>query len=459
LKIANATYLYDPVDDLRSVSVGTRASTLTYNAATKRLDSVVTNGLSTAHLYDGNGNISTKGSQFYTFDLGNRMASASLGGSYSYDGHGRRTKIVNSDGTNSNAAVQPGGPAAVEREGRRWHFPGHGNLQLQHGHLIGHKLRDHQHVHRHHGIELRARRQPKRQHVHARSQPATPIYKCGTVVITGTQCPVAANYTATSTYSCPSGGSRIGTTCTQTTTYSATSSSTCPSGGTLSGGTCLKTTNYGAAVAYSCPSGGSLNGSTCSQTNTYAATSAYSCTAGDTLNGSTCTHITAAAAAASYSCPNGGTLSGTQCTGPNTTSTAYIYLGGKQIAETVVGGLTQYVHTDALGSPVAHTNQAAAELNRTRFEPYGYTAGGAKPGVTTTGLSTTGSAIGFTGHVNDPQTDLVYMQQRYYDPIAGRFLSVDSVKTNMNTGGALAATITQTTIRTSTMIRMAGRRI
>jgi hypothetical protein len=182
------------------------------------------------------------------------------------------------------------------------------------------------------------------------SQPATPTYKCGTVVIMGTQCPVAANYTATSSINCPSGGSLSGTTCTQTTTYSATSSSTCPNGGTLSGTTCLKTTNYAAAVVYSCPSGGSVNGSTCSQTNTYAATSAYSCTAGDTLNGSTCTHSTAVAAAASYSCLNGGTLSGTNCSDSNTTSTAYIYLGGKQIAETVVGGITQYAHTDALGS-------------------------------------------------------------------------------------------------------------
>jgi RHS repeat-associated protein len=44
--------------------------------------------------------------------------------------------------------------------------------------------------------------------------------------------------------------------------------------------------------------------------------------------------------------------------------------------------------------------------------------------------------IGFTGHVNDPQTDLVYMQQRYYDPIAGRFLSVDPVMTDANTGAS-----------------------
>jgi RHS repeat-associated protein len=119
-----------------------------------------------------------------------------------------------------------------------------------------------------------------------------------------------------------------------------------------------------------------------------------------------------------------------------TTKKAYIYLAGKQIAETVVGGATQYVHTDALGSPVAHTNQAGGELNRTKYEPYGYTAAGTKPGATSADLTTTGSAIGFTGHVNDPDTDLVYMQQRYYDPVAGRFLSVDPVTTDANTGGS-----------------------
>ncbi|WP_133155203.1 RHS repeat domain-containing protein [Kinneretia aquatilis] len=111
-------------------------------------------------------------------------------------------------------------------------------------------------------------------------------------------------------------------------------------------------------------------------------------------------------------------------------STAYIYLGGKQIAEWAsAGNQTQYVHTDALGSPVAHTNSAAQPvvMNRTRYEPYGFTAAGTKPGPNT-------SSIGFTGHVNDPETDLVYMQQRYYDPIAGRFLSVDPVVTDAESG-------------------------
>ncbi|MBB2488167.1 RHS repeat-associated core domain-containing protein [Mitsuaria sp. WAJ17] len=85
------------------------------------------------------------------------------------------------------------------------------------------------------------------------------------------------------------------------------------------------------------------------------------------------------------------------------------------------------MHTDALGSPVAHTGPTGALLNRTRYEPYGYVAAGTKPGPAT-------SLMGYTGHVQDPETELVYMQQRYYDPVAGRFLSVDPIVTDANTG-------------------------
>jgi len=35
--------------------------------------------------------------------------------------------------------------------------------------------------------------------------------------------------------------------------------------------------------------------------------------------------------------------------------------------------------------------------------------------------------VGYTGHVNDVESGLVYMQARYYDPEVGRFLSVDPV--------------------------------
>ena len=104
-------------------------------------------------------------------------------------------------------------------------------------------------------------------------------------------------------------------------------------------------------------------------------------------------------------------------------NTKHIYLGDKQLVEANTATGVSYTHTDALGSPVAKTNAAAQLLSRTRYEPYGATAAGTIP-----------AGVGFTGHVNDADTGLVYMQQRYYDPIAGRFLSVDPVTTNASDG-------------------------
>jgi RHS repeat-associated protein len=105
------------------------------------------------------------------------------------------------------------------------------------------------------------------------------------------------------------------------------------------------------------------------------------------------------------------------------TGTKYIYLRQHVIAEVGSGGTT-YDHTDGLGSPVAQTNATGAILNRTRYEPYGYIAAGSP------------RTIGFTGHVNDNDTSLIYMQQRYYDSFAGRMLSIDPVTTNENTGSS-----------------------
>jgi RHS repeat-associated protein len=101
--------------------------------------------------------------------------------------------------------------------------------------------------------------------------------------------------------------------------------------------------------------------------------------------------------------------------------TKYIYLHNHLIAETSAAG-TQYDHTDGIGSPVAWTDSAGGVTGRTRYEPYGATASGTVP------------SIGFTGHVNAADIGLVYMQQRYYDPIAGSMLSIDPVTTDANTG-------------------------
>ena len=97
---------------------------------------------------------------------------------------------------------------------------------------------------------------------------------------------------------------------------------------------------------------------------------------------------------------------------------------GSPVTVTENLGNVTFIHTDGLGSPVARTDSTGNVVSRTRYEPYGFTASGAAP------------TIGFTGHVNDADTGLTYMQQRYYDPVAGRFLSVDPVVTDANTGGS-----------------------
>jgi RHS repeat-associated protein len=76
----------------------------------------------------------------------------------------------------------------------------------------------------------------------------------------------------------------------------------------------------------------------------------------------------------------------------------------------------EYIHTDALGSVVAVTNQAGQVIERNDYEPYGGIIG--KPSY---------GGVGFTGHVQDAATGLTYMQQRYYDPEVGVFLSVDPI--------------------------------
>ena len=129
--------------------------------------------------------------------------------------------------------------------------------------------------------------------------------------------------------------------------------------------------------------------------------------------------------------PQSGTASASWASFPSTCVWTATSAAGAtaQFTETMttnavaIGGVT-YIHTDGLGSPVARTNSAGAIISVTRYEPYGLTAGGAQP------------TIGFTGHVNDAETGLTYMQQRYYDPVAGRFLSIDPVTTDANTGSS-----------------------
>jgi len=99
----------------------------------------------------------------------------------------------------------------------------------------------------------------------------------------------------------------------------------------------------------------------------------------------------------------------------------YLYVDGGLVAERSrpLSGAPitlRYQHTDMRGSPVVQSDAAGTQIRRTIYEPYG---------TTDDGIYVDGP--GYTGHATDASTGLSYMQQRYYDPIGFRFLSVDPV--------------------------------
>lgn len=95
----------------------------------------------------------------------------------------------------------------------------------------------------------------------------------------------------------------------------------------------------------------------------------------------------------------------------------YVYLGNTVVGlyeVTLAGGAInpRYKHTDALGSPVVTTDASKNVMSRMAYTPYG------QPMAPMDG-------VGYTGHFIDVGTQLTYMQQRYYDPQVGGFLSAD----------------------------------
>jgi hypothetical protein len=59
-----------------------------------------------------------------------------------------------------------------------------------------------------------------------------------------------------------------------------------------------------------------------------------------------------------------------------------------------------YIHNDALGSPIMETNELGTVISRTHYKPFGETLEQMKEGV------------GYTGHLNDADLGLTYMQAR-----------------------------------------------
>lgn len=80
-------------------------------------------------------------------------------------------------------------------------------------------------------------------------------------------------------------------------------------------------------------------------------------------------------------------------------------------------GTVTYVYTDPQGTPLAEADASGHITATFDYRPYGAVATGTAP-----------NGPGYTGHVNDPDTGLVYMQARFYDPVVGRFISTDPVE-------------------------------
>ncbi|MEU7906414.1 putative Ig domain-containing protein [Actinoplanes sp. NPDC049118] len=81
-------------------------------------------------------------------------------------------------------------------------------------------------------------------------------------------------------------------------------------------------------------------------------------------------------------------------------------------------GTAEYLHTDNVGSVRLITNNTASATGRNTYDPYGkrIVHGGSSD-----------SAMGYTGAWTDPDTGLVHLRARDYDPTTGQFLSVDPI--------------------------------
>lgn len=106
-----------------------------------------------------------------------------------------------------------------------------------------------------------------------------------------------------------------------------------------------------------------------------------------------------------------------------TTDTATDYISGPhgalaRVRRTATANVATFVHADHLGTARAGSSASGAVLWQDFHTPYGESL---------THPAATDDQGDFTGHIRDKQTGLTYMQARYYDPVIGRFLSVDPV--------------------------------
>ncbi|HEY4092658.1 MAG TPA: RHS repeat-associated core domain-containing protein [Luteibacter sp.] len=100
----------------------------------------------------------------------------------------------------------------------------------------------------------------------------------------------------------------------------------------------------------------------------------------------------------------------------NNYSICLIFLTGLIFSATSVAQTKKvtYYYSDQQGTVLATADESGNIIDQFDHRPFGEEAMAPKT-----------DDPGFTGHVEDTESDFIYMQQRYYDPTVGRFVSVD----------------------------------
>ncbi|HHV54780.1 MAG TPA: hypothetical protein GXX55_04960 [Firmicutes bacterium] len=112
-----------------------------------------------------------------------------------------------------------------------------------------------------------------------------------------------------------------------------------------------------------------------------------------------------------------------------TVTTKYLAINGKYLAKVVQKGTNQpqtyFYHVDLVGSVRAITDTQGQVVARFEYEPFGVT-------TSATGPMAGSEVHKFTGKPQDSDIELYYLNDRYYDPVAGRFISRDQATSGLN---------------------------
>ena len=97
--------------------------------------------------------------------------------------------------------------------------------------------------------------------------------------------------------------------------------------------------------------------------------------------------------------------------------TQYYYAGSILVAKKDAGGTKTWYHADRLGSIRLMTDANGSEVKEYAYQAFGQTQSSS---------GAVSNERGYTGHITDGETGLIYMVARYYDAQLGRFLSADT---------------------------------